>query len=191
MNIEIKEKNKPDSQAVRYFTLALMTLIIVLVIVIRYRLLNVPLERDEGEYAYIGQLMLKGVPPYKSAVNMKLPGIYVVYAIIMTLFGQSPKGIHLGLLFANIAAIILVVALSKRLFGFTAAMVSGAVYGVLSMSSVVYGFAGHATQFVILTALTGIILLLKALENNRAGLLFLSGLILGFAFLIKQPGIFL
>jgi len=31
---------------------------------IRLRLLAVPLERDEGEYAYAGQLILQGVPPY-------------------------------------------------------------------------------------------------------------------------------
>ena len=33
-----------------------------LVIAIRIRLLGIPLERDEGEYAYAGQLMLQGIP---------------------------------------------------------------------------------------------------------------------------------
>ena len=45
-----------------------------LVIAIRIRLLGIPLERDEGEYAYAGQLMLQGIPPYKLAYNMKFPG---------------------------------------------------------------------------------------------------------------------
>jgi len=44
-----------------------------LVIAIRIRLLGIPLERDEGEYAYAGQLMLQGIPPYKLAYNMKFP----------------------------------------------------------------------------------------------------------------------
>ena len=43
---------------------------------IRYRLLDVPLERDEGEYAYAGRLILDGVPPYQGIYNMKLPGTY-------------------------------------------------------------------------------------------------------------------
>ena len=43
------------------------------VIAIRIRLLGIPLERDEGEYAYAGQLMLQGIPPYEFAYNMKLP----------------------------------------------------------------------------------------------------------------------
>ena len=38
------------------------------------RLLGIPLERDEGEYAYAGQLILQGIPPrYKLAYNMKFP----------------------------------------------------------------------------------------------------------------------
>src|ERR1700678_1899658 len=41
---------------------------------VRWRLLGMPLERDEGEYAYAGQLFLQGIPPYQLAWNMKFPG---------------------------------------------------------------------------------------------------------------------
>ena len=59
---------------------------------VRYRLLDVPLERDEGEYAYAGQLILQGIPPYGEIYNMKLPGIYAAYAVILKIFGQNRKG---------------------------------------------------------------------------------------------------
>ena len=36
---------------------------IVLAALVRIRLSDMPLERDEGEYAYAGQLILKGIPP--------------------------------------------------------------------------------------------------------------------------------
>ena len=74
----------------------LMFLVLLVVIWVRVRLLDVPLERDEGEYAYMGQLLLKGIPPYLNVYTMKLPGVSVVYAIFMVLFGQTPFGIHLG-----------------------------------------------------------------------------------------------
>ena len=45
-------------------------LVILLVAGIRFRLLEMPLERDEGEYAYAGQLILQGIPPYELAYNM-------------------------------------------------------------------------------------------------------------------------
>ena len=66
-------------------------------ILIRLRLIGIPLERDEGEYAYMAQLILRGIPPYLKAYSMKFPGIYFVYAIIMSIFGQTTEGIHLGI----------------------------------------------------------------------------------------------
>jgi len=72
---------------------------------IRFRLRDMPLERDEGEYAYAGQLLLEGIPPYQLAYNMKLPGTYAAYAGILTLFGQSAQAVHLGLILVNAATI--------------------------------------------------------------------------------------
>src|SRR5215469_13837236 len=77
-----------------WFTLV----VLVLIAIIRLRLLEFPLERDEGEYAYTGQLMLQGIPPYQLVYNMKFPGTYAAYAVIMALFGQTPAGIHFGIL---------------------------------------------------------------------------------------------
>ena len=51
-----------------------MFVVLALVAVGRLQLLNFPLERDEGEYAYAGQLILQGIPPYELAYNMKFPG---------------------------------------------------------------------------------------------------------------------
>ena len=74
-----------------------MVAVLVLMAMVRLRLLNFSLERDEGEYAYAGQLLLHGIPPYKLAFNMKFPGTYAMYALIMALFGETPAGIHFGL----------------------------------------------------------------------------------------------
>src|SRR6266567_7179157 len=90
------------------------------VIAIRMRLLGIPLERDEGEYAYAGQLILQGIPPYKLAYNMKFPGTYAAYAVIMSIFGQTVTGIHLGLLLVNVATIALIFLLGRRLMNSTA-----------------------------------------------------------------------
>ena len=70
---------------------------------IRLRLLDVPLDRDEGEYAYFGQLLLDGIPPYAQAYNLKLPGIYGVYALVMATFGQTPAAIRTGLILTTSA----------------------------------------------------------------------------------------
>ena len=56
---------------------------------IRVRLLNVPFERDEGEYAYQGALTLAGVAPYTHVYTQKLPGTHLLYALSMAVFGQT------------------------------------------------------------------------------------------------------
>jgi hypothetical protein len=165
-------------------------IVIIFFSLIRVRLLKLPLERDEGEYAYAGQLMLQGIPPYRLAYNMKLPGTYAAYSLIMAVFGQSPAGIHLGLLLINAATVILLFFLTSRLFGPLAGLAAGSSYALLSTSESVLGFAGHATHFVVLAALGGILVLLKALEGQRIVLYFASGLLLGLGFVCKQPGIF-
>ena len=153
-----------------------------------------PLERDEGEYAYAGQLILQGIPPYALAYNLKLPGTYAAYAAIMAVFGQSAAGIRLGLLLINAATIVLVFLLAKTLAGSISGSLTGFVaattYAVLSNLPSLLGFAGHATHFVVLFALAGILVLLRALNGRRGPLVFFcSGLLLGIAFLMKQPGI--
>src|SRR5712692_993309 len=108
----------------------LLAAVIGLIVLIRIRLLAIPLERDEGEYAYAGQLMLQGVPPYKLAYNMKFPGTYATYAVIMSVFGQTTTGIHLGLLVLNAAAIVLIFLLGLRLASSIAGIAAAATYAV-------------------------------------------------------------
>lgn len=72
---------------------------------VRFHLRNLPLERDEGEYAYAGQLIVDGIPPYQFAY-MKLPGTYAAYALIMAIFGQTSGGIHIGLLLGAVACFV-------------------------------------------------------------------------------------
>ena len=172
-----------------YWYYALLLLVILFFAAIRFRLRDMPLERDEGEYAYAGQLMLQGIPPYKLAYTMKLPGTFAAYALIMAVFGQTPAGIHLGFLLVNAATIILIYFLAVRLSGRLAGLVAAASYALLSTSTSVLGFAGHATNLVVLGALGGILLLLKALETNRSWFFFASGLLFGLAYLMKQSGL--
>src|SRR6267154_2730204 len=117
---------------------------------IRMRLREMPLERDEGEYAYAGQLMLQGVPPYKEAYNMKLPGTYAAYALIMAIFGQSPSAIHLGLALVNAASIVLVFLIGKKLLDDVTGVAAAVAFAFMSLSPSVLGLAAHATNFVIL-----------------------------------------
>lgn len=164
-------------------------LVILLVGFIRFRLLDMPLERDEGEYGYAGQLLLQGIPPYELAYNMKLPGTYFIYALGMGIFGQTVAGIHLTLLLANSLTCVFVFLLGRKIFGVNAGLAACATYGILSVSPAVMGMAGHANHFVVLFAVPATLLLWSSLESGRASKLFFSGLLYGLGFLMKQQGV--
>ena len=167
-----------------------LLLILTVVTVIRIRLLEMPLERDEGEYAYAGQLLLQGVSPYKAAYNvtLKLPGTCMAYALIMAVFGQTPAAIHTGLLLVNLASAVLVLVMARRIYGDAGAVVAAGTYALLSVVPDTFGLAAHATHFVILPALAGIVLLQNLDDSIPASRIFLAGLLLGLAVLMKQTG---
>src|SRR5262249_43212774 len=143
--------------------------------------------RDEGEYAYVGQLILQGVPPYQLAYSMKFPGVYAGYALFMSMFGQTPAGIHIGLLLINLASAFVLLLLARKLLGFGGGCLAAATYLVLSINPSVLGLAAHATHFVVLPTLISLLLLWTAGPPpfRRVAL---AGLLFGIAGMMKQPG---
>jgi 4-amino-4-deoxy-L-arabinose transferase-like glycosyltransferase len=106
----------------------------------------------------------------------------------MAVFGQTVNGVHLTLIVANSLTIIFMFLLGRKLSGITGGLVACASYAVMSLSPSVAGLAAHATHFVVLFAVPATLLLLETRETGRRGILFLSGLLYGMAFLMKQHG---
>ena len=185
------QKGRPGAATIaKHWPWIALAAIILFVAAVRIRLLQIPLERDEGEFALMGQLMLEGIPPYSMAYNMKLPGAYAAYAGVMAIFGRTIAGIHIGLLLANAAAIVLLFLLARRLFDNATSIVAAASYALLSLSPSALGTSAHATQFIVPLALAGTLALLSAVDYGSRRSLFISGLFYGLAFLIKQHAIF-
>ena len=182
---------------------AVLLLAIAFFAAIRLHLRHLPLERDGGEYAYMGQLILQGVPPYQLAANMKLPGTYVAYAAIMSVFGQSPAGIHMGVIVVTTLSSIFLFLIGRHLYGSLTGAIAASSYLFFAARPGVLGLDGQATHFVVVMALAGIWLLLSAIPRQssnisppldvngltQTGLLFAAGLCFGLSFLMKQPGI--
>ncbi len=159
---------------------------LLLIAAVRVRTLHFPLERDEGEYAYSGQLILQGIPPYQLACNMKFPGTYAAYALVLAVFGQSPAGIHAGLLFVTTLTSVLLYGLGRRLIDETTGVVAATTCAFLSASTSMCGLAAHATHFAAVFATTGLCLLWSEPESPGAGRMMAAGSMFGLAVLMKQ-----
>lgn len=164
--------------------------ILALAAIYRTHFLDVPLDRDEGEYAYAGRLLREGVPPYRAAYNMKMPGTYAAYAGALTLFGESDRGIRIALLLVSAATTVLVALLARRFFGPVAGLAAGAAFALLALGTPLRGIFAKAEHFVLLPAVAGLLVLMAstARERARALPLLASGLLLGLAFVMKQHG---
>ncbi len=175
----------------RDYTLIFLWVIIGIVSIIRYRLIAVPFERDEGEYGYIGNLFLHGVAPFKDAYSMKLPGTSFMYAIFMLIFGHTNSGVHLGLLFMNAATMYFLYTAFKKIFNPFVALVTSTIYGFMAIGLVFDAFAAHATHFICFYSSIGFLFLAQFMKSGKPLKVFLFGLMIGMAFIMKQQAIFL
>ncbi len=123
----------------------LLLVVVLFTVWVRFRLLEVPLERDEGEYGYGGQLILRGEYPYDKLYSAKMPGVYAAYAVIMKVFGETQRAVHLGLLIINTATVFLMLLLGRKLLNQLTGVVAAAAFALLSLGTLIISASSHLT----------------------------------------------
>ena len=188
------DKSAPSSTSAAWskWPWIVLTISLLFLVGVRLRLLAIPLERDEGGFAYIGKMIFEGQKLYTDLLDSKLPGLYVLYGIFVKIFGYTPSGVHAGLLVCNLAAAVLLFFLAKKIFNVEVGALAVAVFSVMSTSLNLYGFAAHATQLLLPFALGGLLVLAYELPRSpiRSTRVLLAGVLLSVAFLVKQQAVF-
>lgn len=158
----------------------------------RVRLLNIPFERDEGIFAYIGQHLWSGGHLYRDFPDNKLPGLYLIYAYLTRFFGILPTGLHTALLLLQLGAVFILYKLALPFLGKGGAWFCAGIFALYSAAPQVAGFALHATQLLVLPALAGVWALVRTEERPKQvrALYLAAGLCFGAAFCIKQQAFF-
>lgn len=165
--------------------------VLALIFLWRWQFIDVPLERDEGEYAYFGQLLRDGGRPYVDAHNMKFPGVYFVYAAVFSLFDDTPRTVRLTATFAHLVAALFLYLLARRWFAPLPSLLGVATFGLLASGLGILGFAAKAEHFVLALALPAL-WLVNRFEGVDAPLrLACAGILLGCAVLMKQSAVVL
>lgn len=172
---------------------------VLLFVALRAPLVNVPMERDEGEYATIGLGMIHGIPPYLDSYTMKLPGAASMHALIYLVLGPSARSIHMALLFLNAVTIILIAFVARRFCKEEGALFAAMAYGTFTIGLGVFGPWLSAEHFATFFLMLGALLipatyptgndddaLSKRLHTKWMGRFVLGAMTLGFAFIIKQ-----
>ncbi|MEX2015063.1 MAG: glycosyltransferase family 39 protein, partial [Candidatus Hydrogenedentales bacterium] len=166
-----------------------LALIVLATAVLRYPLLELPLERDEGGYAYGAQEILRGGATYVDFYTMRFPAIFGAYAAIIGAFGETARAIHLGLLLVNALTTIFIFLAGRSIFNPMVGLGAAAAYSLLNLGSATEGFSANAEQFVVLFAAPGIWLTARAVNTDRRWTWFAAGACFGMAYLMKQHGL--
>ncbi|HET9856248.1 MAG TPA: glycosyltransferase family 39 protein [Chthoniobacterales bacterium] len=168
-------------------TILVIASLILLAAAVRIPLLNVPLERDEGEYAYIAWRLGHNELPYRDWVDQKPPAIFWVYRAALALPLGPIRAVHFAaLLFAaasSCALFFLALRFMNRFWAFAAA----ALFTLLSADPFAQGTAANTELFMLLPLILSQIAFLKAADNPRNILsMLLCGALTGIAIAFKQ-----
>jgi hypothetical protein len=147
---------------------SILALAAVVFVFVRAPLVSVPLERDEGEYAYIAQRLLVGDVPYRDAFDQKPPGIFLAYAGAFALLGQSIEAIHLFMFGWTAVTALALFGCVRRLSGPLAGAFAVLVFAIASADPRVAANAANTEIFMLLPMVASFYCALRALEAESA-----------------------
>jgi 4-amino-4-deoxy-L-arabinose transferase-like glycosyltransferase len=160
--------------------------VIGLALLLRAPIADIPLERDEGEYAYMAQRWLQGEVPYKHAFDQKPPAVFVVYAVLLACLGSSPAAIHWGVQLYTLLTAGLLFLLGRRLFSAPVGILAAVFLLLTTADCSVLGNAANTETIMILPMVAGLLAALRAVERSSARWALLSGMLSATAVLGKQ-----
>jgi hypothetical protein len=163
--------------------------VIIIYIVLHSNLIGIPLNRDEGGFAYLGQLISHGGKLYVDGCDLKPPGIFFVYSFLSFLVPFTPEGLHWGLTIYNLGTLVSLVCIAAIICGRFCALWTALIYSVISTSPSVYGFSGSAEMYMLLPITLGFLCAILAIDRKNPALSFLSGVLVCIAFWIKPSAI--
>ncbi len=168
----------------------LLAAVLALSLALRSLVVDVPLERDEGQYAYIAWRWLDGAMPYVDSFDQKPPGVYAMYAASIALLGRSPVALHWAAAVYTLGTLAAVFAVGRRLAGPVAGLAAASLLAFLVTDRAFLGSAANTETFLLLPTTLAILCALRAVDRRSAGWSAASGAFGALACLVKQVAAF-
>ena len=169
----------------------LLSIILAVIAILHLQYLDIPLERDESLYAYLGKIALGGGTPYYDFYEMKPPMLFYSYALLIGLFGYSATGVHLAVVALAVANTFFTFQIARKIGGIQVAYLSAIAFGLWSLNPGIQGVYLMSENVALLWGLPAILMALDYHQGLSTKRLFAIGLLLSLAFLVKQTaGVF-
>jgi hypothetical protein len=162
--------------------------VFVFALAIRVPLAAIPLERDEGAYAYIAQHWLHGAIPYRDAFDHKPPGVLAAYAAILAPFGGNAGAstIHWATQLYSLLTLWLIFWVGRRLADERVGVVAAFFAAAMLADQSVFGNATNSEILLILPQTAALAAVLVARDRPAPAWALAAGAGLGAAILFKQ-----
>jgi hypothetical protein len=152
--------------------------------------LGYPFGRDQGLYYYVGrEWFQQGALPYRDLMEHKAPGIYVLYGLLVAIFGEGMWPIRLVDWLATIPCGLAIAALATRRGQPTSPRLAG--FAIFVTNVFYFGFFDYwsSAQCEIWCSHLSVFALWLLLRSSlrRIVAVLLAGLLAGIAVLIKPP----
>ncbi len=168
-----------------------LVLVVAVGLVLRWPFFGVPLNADEGGYAYVAQRWLDGRGHLYDDLWISRPqGIFLAYGLIFRTLGTSVEAIHLGAWIAGLATTLFVWLYARDWLGQRAAIATALVFTLINGSPYLEGYTANAEVFMALPAAACVWLLLRwARRRGGAGTLVAIGTLTAVTTLLKPSGV--
>jgi len=173
---------KKHEDLLSYIFLALLAAII---FILRLKFITLPMDRDEGAYAYVAWRMDFHELPYRDIFDHKPPVIYFIYRLAFLMFGQSYTAIRGFTIFYVVAIMLAVFFTVKKMAGTKQALISAALYSFYQSSVFFQGINSNTEIFASLFLIFSFYCTVN-LRERPLPYAFLAGLFFSAAFFIKE-----
>lgn len=148
-------------------------------------ILAYPFGRDQGAFACVADVILRGGTPYRDAWEIKPPGIYYLFSASFALFGRSMLAPRLLDLVWSLAAAGLLFSVGKRLLSLLAGTLGAFFFLVFYALGFDYWTTTQCDGFASLPIAAAAAALVAAERRRSPGLAVLCGALIGIAITIK------
>src|SRR2546425_7368475 len=149
--------------------------------------LHEPFERDEGLYATVAQLILRGHLPYRDGFEHKPPLVFGWYALSFLIFGQQVWAPRLVAAVLQSATTLLVYVQGRLLFSGREALLAALAFA-LSIGVAMFHTNANAEYFMLLPLVAGLVKVTPGPQKGRLAWVFFFGVLDGLALITKKGG---
>jgi hypothetical protein len=161
-------------------------------VLLRINLVDIPLDRDEGLFGYIGQVIRDGGLPYRDVIDHKPPLVHFLYALVTALVRPEATPIHVFLHAYNFLSLLACYYLGKVVTASrSAGLWTALVFAVVSSLPSLQGFTASTEMILLLPAVLGLVFAVQASKRPHWARHVLSGVMGGLTVLIKPSGLLL